>query len=274
MDFPQKTRPKTNENNYHIENLHKARDFSKNLILEMKELVKSIVLFGSNTNDTNNKNSDIDIMIILDNVSVFVTPELREAYRIITNKLSNEISSKFHIMTVNLTDLWDMARKGDPLLINILRYGTALFDRDIIEPLQYLLEIGKIKPSKETAYNYIARSKTLHEETEKHVKEAILDLYYSIIDISHASLISVKITPTSPKEIPKTFKKTFKNNKKILKHSEIIEEFYTIAKSIEHHNKIEISGKLFDNLNKKALKTIKELESFCKENLEKKEFEY
>ena len=128
MDFEQKKRNSLNEEQYHIENLKCAREFSKGLLEEMNELVRSIVLFGSNTHDTLDKNSDIDIMVVLNNVTVYVSPELREAYTIILEKLSQKISPKLHIMTVNLSDLWDMARKGDPVLTNILRYGHALFD--------------------------------------------------------------------------------------------------------------------------------------------------
>src|SRR3989339_558306 len=103
MDFEQKTKPKPNEKNYHLENLKITRDFSKELLNEMGELVRSIVLFGSNSNNTQKKTSDIDIMIVLNNVSVFVTPELREAYKIITNKLNQSIAqNKIHLMTINL----------------------------------------------------------------------------------------------------------------------------------------------------------------------------
>ncbi len=270
MDFEQKKRISSNQEKYHIENLKLTREFSKNLIQEMDNLVKSIVLFGSNTHDTTKKTSDIDLMIVLDNVSVFVTPELREAYKIITQNLSEKISNKLHIMTVNLTDLWDMARKGDPLLINILRFGLPVFDRDLVEPLQYLLEIGRIKPSRETVYNYMARAQTLHEETTKHLDEAILDLYYSTVDMVHATLILQKVMPPSPKEMPKIFKKTFKNNAKILKHAKTIDELYSTAKDIEHH-KITPTGVLYDKLKKKADILLTNLSQFNDEQLKKKD---
>ncbi len=267
MDFEQKKRPQQNENMYHIENLKNAREFSKNLLQEMGELIRSIVLFGSNTHNTANKNSDIDIMIVLDNISVFVTPELREAYRIITEKISSEITNKLHVMTVNLSDLWDMARKGDPLLINILRYGTPLFDRDLVEPMQYLLEIGKIKPTRETIYNYMSRSNTLYNETKNHLIDATLDLYYSSVDMIHATLMIKKIMPPSPKEMPKIFKETFKDDKKMLKHSQTFEELIKIAKDIEHRKIGEIVGGEYEKLKKKTEKMIFELEEYNKDKL-------
>ena len=266
MDFKQKNKINDNQQNYHLENLKIARDFSKDLILELKELVRSIVLFGSNTNDTLNKNSDIDIMIVLDNVSVYVSKELQEAYKIIVQKLSNKYSNKLHIMTVNLSDLWDMARKGDPILINILRYGLPLFDRDLVEPLQYLLEIGKIKPTIEAANNYISRSQVLMEDTKKHLQNSILDMYYSIIDIVHVCLMVNKITPPSPKEMPKIFKEKFKKTN-LEKYFKIIDEFYKIAKKIEHNMADKIDGKKYDELHEKATNLIKDLTAYSKNKI-------
>ena len=269
MDFEQKKRLTENEKNYHIENLKIVRTFSKELIIEMNDLVRSIVLFGSNTKDTLKKESDIDLMIVLDNVSVFVSDELREAYRIIVNKLNNKFANnKIHLMTVNLSDLWDMCRKGDPVMINVLRYGMPIFDRDLIEPMQYLLEIGKIRPTRESIYNYMARSKTLIEETDKHLENSVLDLYYALIDMVHATLMSQKVTPPSPKDMPKIFSKTFRN-KPLGKYSNDIKEFYKISKEIEHKKK-KVTGSELDKMKKKIVKIISEMDKFVEKELEKK----
>jgi len=266
MDFKQRKKINENEKNYHFENLKISREFSKSILLELNELVRSIVLFGSNTHDTLNKNSDIDIMVVLDNVSVFVTEELREAYNIIVKKISQKHPDKLHILTVNLSDLWDMARKGDPVLINILRYGMPIFDRDLIEPMQYLLEIGKIRPTREAAYNYISRSETLIEETQNHLKNALLDVYYSVVDMVHATLITQKITPPSPKQMPIIFKETFKKTD-LEKYYKDIEYFYNLSKDIEYNRDITIDGKLYDSSLKKAKLLISALKKFSEKKI-------
>lgn len=271
MDFKQEDKKRIdNDENYHIENLGIVRDFSKKLILEMNDLIKAIVIFGSNTHDTLDKDSDIDLMIILDNVSVFVTDELREAYRIITTKLANKYPNKLHLMNVNFSDYWDMVRKGDPVMINILRFGIPIYDKNIVEPMQYLLEIGKIKPSRETVYNYMSRSEMLLEENSKHLENSILDLYYAVIDIVHATLIVEKKMPPSPKEMPEIFKNTFRN-KPLSKYSKVIEEFYKISKDIEHKKTKKINGKLYDELRIKAENIIADLKEHIENNLENKD---
>lgn len=271
MDFEQKPKRSLNEQRYHIENLRHARDFSKQLLEEMGELVRSIVLFGSNaTNDKIKKSSDIDILIVLNNVSVYVTAELREAYRVIVDKISSKVSDKLHILTINLSDLWDMSRKGDPVLTNILRYGYPLFDRDLVEPLQYLLEIGKIRPTREAVHNYLSRSETLIEESIKHLEDSLLDLYYGVVDCIHANLMSHLIIPPSPKDMPKYFRKACKKHVELGKHSTTIDEFYKLYKDIEH-KKIKVTGSLYDKMRKKADKLLLELNNYTKRELKKRD---
>ena len=174
-------------------------------------------------------------------------------------------------MTMNLSELWDMSRKGDPVMINILRHGLPLFDRDLVDPLQYLLEIGKIRPTRESIYNYMARSQTLLDETNKHIQNSILDLYYSLIDMVHATLMTHNITPPSPKEMPEIFEKTFSKNKKLSSYSKDIKEIYEHAKEIEHNRKL-FTGSQLDIIKKKVTKIIYDLKSHIDLEIEKKDF--
>ncbi len=271
MDFTQQKKVPKNESLYPLENISKVREFSKEFLDEMGELVRSIVLFGSNATKTSHEKSDIDVLIILDNVGVYVSDELREAYRIITEKITSNISDNFHLMTVNLSDFWDMSRRGDPVLINILRTGMPIFDRDLFEPMQYLLEIGKVRPTREAATNYLCRSENLLVESSNHIKEGLLDLYYGVVDSVHAALMSQGIAPPSPKDMPNLFKKTFKENAQLMKYSSTIKEFYSLEKSLEHGSKKSITGEYFDEMSNKAKELISTLNTFTKKEIQKKD---
>lgn len=271
MDFTQQKKVPKNEALYPLENISKVRDFSKEFLDEMGELVRSIVLFGSNATKTSHEKSDIDVLIILDNVGVYVSDELREAYRIITEKITSNISDNFHLMTVNLSDFWDMSRKGDPVLINILRTGMPIFDRDLFEPMQYLLEIGKVRPTREAATNYLCRSENLLVESSNHIKEGLLDLYYGVVDSVHAALMSQGIAPPSPKDMPNLFKKTFKQNTQLMKYASTIKEFYSLEKSLEYGSKKSITGEYFDEMSNKAKELISTLNTFTKKEIQKKD---
>ena len=276
MDFIQKDKLPKNEKNYRQENIRICREFSKEIIEELTTLVKSIVLFGSNSTNTQTKESDIDVLIILDNISVFVSDELRESYKIITNQINQKVAKgKIHLLTINLSDFYDMSRKADPILVNILRFGIPIFDTDLFETHQYLLEIGRIKPTIESINNYKARANTLLDETKRHLENSILDLYYSVVDIVHSSLMVRKIISPSPKEMPKIFKDTFKKNKEIYELYPIIKEIYEKAKEIEHKRlDAKVSGKLYDKLNAKTKKIVLVLNKFIENEMSKRDMFY
>ena len=276
MDFIQKDKLPKNEKNYRQENIRICREFSKEIIEELTTLVKSIVLFGSNSTNTQTKESDIDVLIILDNISVFVSDELRESYKIITSQINQKVAKgKIHLLTINLSDFYDMSRKADPILVNILRFGIPIFDTDLFETHQYLLEIGRIKPTIESINNYKARANTLLDETKRHLENSILDLYYSVVDIVHSSLMVRKIISPSPKEMPKIFKDTFKKNKEIYELYPIIKEIYEKAKEIEHKRlDAKVSGKLYDKLNAKTKKIVLVLNKFIENEMSKRDMFY
>jgi len=272
MEFEQLNKVIKNEDNFHYDDLKIIRQFTKSLIDEMKSLVKAVVVFGSNAKvETAKQGSDLDIMIVLDNVNTYVTPELREAYKVIVGKLINDYGhDKLHLMTVNFSDYFDMSRKGDPVLINVLRTGVVIFDTNIISPMQYLLEIGRIKPTRETVFNYQSRAEILLAETEKHIEEAILDLYYAAVDIVHSSLIVKGIIPPSPKEMPDIFKNSFKGTK-LAKYSKTIDKLYKFSKDLEHKNISKFNGELYDNLRVETTELVNNLKEYNMNQIKKKD---
>ena len=173
-------------------------------------------------------------------------------------------------MTVNFSDYWDMSRKGDPIIINVLRNGVVIFDTNIVQPMQYLLELGKVKPSRETVYNYQARAETLLEETEKHIEEAVMDLYYAAIDITHSTLIVKGIISPSPREMPEIYKKEFKGTK-LAKYGKIIEKLYKVSKDLEYKKISRFDGALYDELRKQTSELIITLKEYNTKQLSKKD---
>jgi len=269
MEFPEIEKKKKNEENYDYENLRIARDFSKMLIKEISSLVKSIVIFGSQASKNSNKNSDIDLLVIIDNTSVIITDELKEAYYAIVNEIIEEVSNRLHITTMNLTDFWDLNRKGDPVIINILRTGYPLYDESLFEPAQILLELGKIRPTRETIFNYQYRAENLIDNNYKYLENGLKDLFYGVIDLAHCCLILNKILPESPKKIGERFKKAFKETK-LEKYSKDLDEFYKLFKDIEYRN-IKIDNKIYSKYYKKAEKIKKDLNKYINKEIKKKD---
>src|SRR3990167_1526954 len=103
----------------------------------------------------------IDIIIFVDDATIQWDDELIAWYREELQKIvaNNKNRDKLHINTVTLTVFWDEFKSGEPVAINIVRYGKALIDfGGFFEPLKILLAKGKIKPSAEAVYNALRRA--------------------------------------------------------------------------------------------------------------------
>src|SRR3989344_859331 len=102
-----------------------AMDFATKVYRKFDKLVKSVVLFGSVAKQTAVTGSDIDIIILLDDVTVEWDQELIAWYREELEKVvqSSPYKRNLHINTVQLSTWWDDLLKGDPVVVNVIRYG-------------------------------------------------------------------------------------------------------------------------------------------------------
>ncbi|MFT4344054.1 MAG: nucleotidyltransferase domain-containing protein [Candidatus Woesearchaeota archaeon] len=270
MDFKVKESKNPNRHKYSKEHIDIAYDFSRAVIKEFGTFVKSVVLFGS-TARHEQKSHDIDILIIVDDVSVQLTPEMVEAYRVILDKIAIKCSRKLHITTLKMTSFWDYVRKGDPLGLNILRDGVALYDLSLFDPLRILLAKGKVMPSIETRNIYLNKSMGSLFNARNHILQATLDLYWAVIDMSHAVLMQHNVLPETPSHVADRLQEHLVD-KKLLekKYVETMRFFYILSKKIIHHEVSQISGSEFDSYAKKADEFITRMKKLITDPSQKK----
>ena len=140
MKFKYQRRANNLESKYPKLDRDLARKFAKIVNAELGDLVSALVLFGSAARGSSNKSSDIDILIVTDDVHINMNKELVETYRIIIQKAVAKVNpDRLHIQTLPLTTFWEYVRAGDPVAVNILRDGIALIDKGFFDPLQLLL---------------------------------------------------------------------------------------------------------------------------------------
>ena len=234
----------------HASELHKnqhaknsAQDFLQNSLLQDQ----------NQTPDQKAKNplskGDIDILVIIDNVSFYLTPEIIEVYRVVTEKIAVETSKRLHITTLRITSFWEYMRVGDPVAINILRSGIALIDTGFIYPMQLLLFEGRIRPSAESISSYFGRSSNALMSSRARIMQATMDLYWAAIDSAHAAIMHTGEIPTSPKEtsrlLHEKFVKTGIINKK---YPSIMDNMYNISRKVMHQELRHIDGKDFEKM--------------------------
>ena len=202
MKFPIKKRENKNISHYLHEDIQIARKFAKLIHQEFGTFISSTILFGSAVKNIPNPKRDIDILIILDDTRTQFTPELVQTYRIILEKTIAKVNPKrLHIQSMKLTSWWEYVRAGDPVAINVLRSGVALIDSNIFDPMQALLDQGRIRPTKEAVWTYYTLAPASINRSRQHILTAAIDLYWSAVDAAHAALMSAGEIPPSPDHV-------------------------------------------------------------------------
>lgn len=226
-----------------------AQEFSDSLHKELQDFLKAVVLFGSTIRGDNTKESDIDVMIILNDISVVLSNEVLTSLRVIIENCASKIHDNFHITTMHLSEVWDYARQGDPIIVNILREGMAVYDEGFFQPLQMLLDTGKIRPTKEAVWAYYLRAPKTLQSAKQHLYQSAVDMYWAVIDASHAALMHIDVVPGAPHKVADLLDEHFTSRNLLeAKYVKLVRKFYKLAKDIGHDKVRTLSGKEVDKL--------------------------
>lgn len=264
MDFTiQKKQGKSNTHKYQKTNLDLAREFAKLAYGEFKDFLMGIVLFGSIAREDNDESSDIDILIVLNDTTRVLTNELMETYKVITANIIDQVSPRIHVTTLKYSTFFDYARNADPIAVNVLRDGVALVDTGFFDPLQALLEMGKIRPSFESVWTYYHRAATTLHNSRWRVNRAIEDLYWAVTDASHAALMKQGVLPPTPRHIPQLVERHLVPIKVVSKdHIKTIRIFYDLYKKIQKKELKDITGQHYEKYYAMANRYLEEIERF------------
>jgi len=248
-----------------------AMDFATKVSQKFNKMVKSIILFGSTVKQTSTSGSDIDIIIIIDDVSITWDQKLIVWYRSALESIirTNPYNRDLHINTIKLSTWWEDLLRGDPTIINIIRYGESMIDfGGFFEPLKYLLIKGKIKSTPEAIYNALQRAPTHIMRSKIAELNAIEGLFWSMVDSSHAALISAGIIPPSPEHIPIDLKETFVNKGKLkMKYVIWYRDLFFLHKKIMHEEIRELKGVEIDDWRDRAEEFLKVMAQLVNNNL-------
>ncbi len=250
---------KEQEKKYNKQEVDITYQFSKLMAKEFQNFIKAIVLFGS-TARRNNTKGDIDVLIIIDDISVQFDKGIVQGYRILTEKIISMVSPRLHITTMRLTNFWEYIRAGDPIAVNILREGISILDSGIFTPLKVLLYQGRIKPSQESIINYISRSQYSINSAKNHILAACIDLYWAVIDSAESALMKINEIPPGPSHVHNLIEKRFVQTGIIDKRfSIVLHELYHLNKSIEHHEITYITGDQYSKYYHQAKEFVEEM---------------
>lgn len=278
MDFSIKKKDMNthNKQRYEQKTLDVAYTFSAHAVKEFGSLLKCVVLFGSHARRNNQhtdatKQSDIDILIVLDDVQVQWTPEMAETYKIIAARLVEQISKDIHITTLKMTTLWEYVRNADPVGINILRDGVALMDTGLFSPLQILLKEGRIRPTPESIWGYLTKADMTLHNSRWHMMSAVVDCYWAAIDACHAALMRVECVPPTPEHVADLLEQRLvKTGRLPQKHAKTMAVMYNLYKAITHRQIDDISAHQYERHYHDVQQLVNDVRIFIQSPLTKK----
>lgn len=262
FDIPQRQNP--NIEHYPKEDLDIVYKFAKELKTELGDFIKAIVIFGSTARKTKTrKEADVDVLVIVDDLSIVLTQEVVEAYRLIVKKSIVKVSTRLHIISLRFTSFWEYIRSGDPIGINILRDGVAVIDTGFFDPLQALLKRGRIRPTQESIWTYFVRAPNTLHNSKWHLLQATLDLYWAVIDAAHAALMNIGEIPPTPSHVADLMQEKMVKNKLLEQHYvTIMRNFYKLMKMITYREIKEVKGEEFDKYFKEAEHFVQRMRKF------------
>jgi len=239
--------------------------YTASILEKFKHYIKAVVIWGSSkTGIGKRKTSDIDVAVIVDDTDVrrMTRPELKE--RLFQHLLQRAypISKRIHPQPYLLSEFLEYVREGNPVIYNVLKDGFVIYDTGFFLPLQRLLGMGNIKPSKECVDKHIAISLDLLDLAKSTLTEKLTyDLEQAVVSSAQAVLMELGYRPPAPREVAKFVEEILVKKEKLVdeEYAKIAKEVVELYKSVEHRERKEVSGKEFDEYFEKTNKFVKRM---------------
>jgi uncharacterized protein (UPF0332 family)/predicted nucleotidyltransferase len=250
-------KPETKE-----QRLKEVEEFAKQVLEKYGKYIKCIVMMGSVAREEFKPKSDIDVFVVIDDTSFEITPELHDKIDEDLEKIAEKISDKLSVLSnFTLTEFWDYARVGHPIVYNLIKEGIPIYDTGFFAPIKKLLEMGRIPATREAIESYMegAPKKLMRAKTVKLLMLAE-DCYYAMLNTAQAVLMFMGLAPPVPSKAYDDVKK-FLVEPGILEpeYAEWLKEIIEIRKKNEHKELMDVEGKFVDDWINKAEKFVNKM---------------
>ena len=255
----------------------RVAEIHKNLVVQkFDKYVVSYVIGGSLVRGNATKDSDVDAFVIINDTDVkrMSRLELKERLRGMIYKNIAQATSlagvKENILNVQiylLTDFWESVKDAHPVMFTFIRDGVPLYDKGTFLPWKALLNMGRLKPSPEAIDMFMGTAEKTGKLVERRLLDAMIDLYYKVLNPSQALIMLSGSPPPTHKETPSLMEKIFVTKEKLLKKSEVavLAKLVNLFRDYEHDPKMTIKGAEIDKLIKDSDVYIKRLQGLRKQ---------
>lgn len=210
--------------------LEKAEEFADKLVDKLGDKVKCVAVYGSVPEGRHTHESDIDTFVVLDDTKMEkdLPSDAKDKVRKKVTKLAKETDDRITIQYFSfLTEFWDSIRKGEPLIIGVLRKGEPVYDVGVFMPAKRMLQRGKIKSTQESVQKRLKTAAAGYKKCEKRLRQSIPHtLEQAIANAGQAPVMLVGKSPPNKEDVGQALREMFVENDKLE------EEYVEIAEAI------------------------------------------
>jgi len=255
----------------------RVAEIHKNLVVQkFDKYVVSYVIGGSLVRGNATETSDVDAFVIINDTDVkrMSRLELKERLRGMIHKNIAEATAlagvKKNILNVQiylLTDFWESVKDAHPVMFTFIRDGVPIYDKGTFLPWKALLRMGRLKPSPEAIDMFMGTAEKTGKLVERRLIDAMIDLYYKVLNPSQALIMLSGSPPPTHKETPSLMEKIFVTKEKLLKKSEVavLARLVKLFRDYEHDPKMTVRGAEIDKLIKDSDVYLKRLQGLRKQ---------
>mgnify|MGYP000639048982 CR=1 FL=1 len=193
--------------------MESAEEFSDKLVDKLGEKVKTVAVWGSVPKGEHGVDSDIDTLVILDDTKLQkdVPDDARKKIRSKVTKLAKETDERITIQYFPfLTEFWDSLRNGEPLAIEAVRNGQAVYDVGIFMPAKRLLERGKISGTQESVKKRLKLAAAGYKKAEKNLRSSIPHKLEQVMaNAGQGPIMLVGKQPPAKEKVPEVLEEMF-----------------------------------------------------------------
>ncbi len=218
----------------------KVEEFAEKLTDKLGDKVKCVAVYGSVPEGRHTHKSDIDTFVVLDDTKLEedVPEEAKDKIRKKVTQLAKETDERITIQYFSfLTEYWDSIRKGEPLIVAVLRKGEPVYDVGIFMPAKRMLQRGKISSSKEAVEKRLKMAALGYKKAEQNFKQSIPHkLEQAMANAGQAPIMFIGQTPPNKEDVGKTLGKLFVENGSLEeKYVEIADRLHDFNDKAEKH---------------------------------------
>jgi predicted nucleotidyltransferase/uncharacterized protein (UPF0332 family) len=244
------------------ERLKSAEKFAKELRKKLGDKVMCVVVWGSVSRGEHTKKSDTDVFVVLDDTKLEedVPLDIKDRIRFKIMELAQSIDKRITLQYFAfLTEFWDDLRHGEPLVIEVLRWGIPVFDVGIFAPAKRLLQRGKITSTREAIARRLSLATAGLRSVQGRIFSAPHYLEQAMANAGQAPIMLTGRYPPGKEKVGEVLEELF------VKTNMLEKEYADIAREISEFNKksergeIKVTGQLLDEYINKTERFIKRM---------------